>query len=318
MRLIRLLGKSKGGGRMSSLIKTDKEYKNWISDISKRFRQSQLKAAVKVNDEMLRFYWSVGRDIVKMSKKAGYGSDFYKTVSSDLKEVFPNIKSFSPTNLKYMRYFFEMYPNAGNRQHLTDELATGGNRPQVGDESVKAQNRQQLGDDLERIFHIPWGHNKLIIDKCKGNLEEALFYVGKVLENNWSRAVLMNFLDSDLYGRQGKAVTNFDLTLPEEQGELAQAITRDPYNFDFLTIREKYDETELKNALMDNITRFLLELGNGFAFVGREVRLEIGETENFIDMLFYNIKLHCYVVVEVKVREFDSGDMGLKTVIINL
>lgn len=121
---------------------------------------------------------------------------------------------------------------------------------------------------------------------------------------------MLNFLDTDLYERQGKAITNFSRTLPAIESDLAQAITRDPYNFDFLAIREKYDEKELKDALMDNITKFLLELGNGFAFVGREVRLEIGETENFVDMLFYNIKLHCYVVVEVKVTEFDSRDMG--------
>ena len=160
------------------------------------------------------------------------------------------------------------------------------------------------------IFSIPWGHNRTIIDKCKGDKNRALFYVTKTLENNWSRAVLLNFLDTDLYERQGKAITNFSQTLPAVESDLAQAITRDPYNFDFLTIREKYDEKELKDALMDNIEKFLLELGNGFAFVGREVRLEIGETENFIDMLFYNLKLHCYVVVEVKIEEFNSKDMG--------
>ena len=160
------------------------------------------------------------------------------------------------------------------------------------------------------IFSIPWGHNRTIIDKCKGDKNKALFYVTKTLENNWSRAILLNFLDTDLYERQGKAITNFSQTLPEVESDLAQEITRDPYNFDFLTIREKYDEKELKDALMDDIEKFLLELGNGFAFVGREVRLEIGETENFVDMLFYNLKLHCYVVVEVKIEEFNSKDMG--------
>ena len=160
------------------------------------------------------------------------------------------------------------------------------------------------------VFSIPWGHLRVIIDKCKGDTEKAFFYVKKTLENNWSRAVLLNFFDTGLYERQGKAITNFDLTLPAVQGELAQEMTKDPYNFDFLTIRERYDEKELKDALMDNITKFLLELGNGFAFVGREVRVEIGETENFVDMLFYNIRLHCYVVVEVKVKEFDARDMG--------
>lgn len=295
---------------MSSLIKTDVRYRKWITAVSKRFRQSQLKAAVKVNGEMLRFYWGLGRDISLLSKEADYGSNFYKTISGDLKDVFPDIKSFSPTNLKYMRYFYEMYPAIGIRQQTTDELAISENRPQLVDDLDQTENRPQPVNDLEMIFYIPWGHNRMILDKCKGNPEKALFYVKKTLENNWSRAVLMNFLDTDLYERQGKAITNFSLTLPAEQSELAQAITKDPYNFDFISIREKYDEKELKDALMDNIERFLMELGNGFAYAGREVELNIGKTENFIDLLFYNFKLHCFVVIEVKIGEFKSADMG--------
>ena len=295
---------------MSSLIKTDVRYRKWITAVSKRFRQSQLKAAVKVNGEMLRFYWGLGRDISLLSKKADYGSNFYKTISGDLKDVFPDIKSFSPTNLKYMRYFYEMYPDIEIRQQTADALAIPEDRPQLVDGFDQTENRPQPVDDLKMIFYIPWGHNRMILDKCKGNPEKALFYVKKTLENNWSRAVLMNFLDTDLYERQGKAITNFSLTLPAEQSELAQAITKDPYNFDFISIREKYDEKELKDALMDNIERFLMELGNGFAYAGREVELNIGKTENFIDLLFYNYKLHCFVVIEVKIGEFKSADMG--------
>lgn len=295
---------------MSSLIKTDVRYRKWITAVSKRFRQSQLKAAVKVNGEMLRFYWGLGRDISLLSKEAGYGSNFYKTISGDLKDVFPDIKSFSPTNLKYMRYFYEMYPDIEIRQQTADALAIPEDRPQLVDGFDQTENRPQPVDDLKMIFYIPWGHNRMILDKCKGNPEKALFYVKKTLENNWSRAVLMNFLDTDLYERQGKAITNFSLTLPAEQSELAQAITKDPYNFDFISIREKYDEKELKDALMDNIERFLMELGNGFAYAGREVELNIGKTENFIDLLFYNFKLHCFVVIEVKIGEFKSADMG--------
>lgn len=295
---------------MSSLIKTDVRYRKWITAVSKRFRQSQLKAAVKVNDEMLRFYWGLGRDISLLSKEADYGSNFYKTISGDLKDVFPDIKSFSPTNLKYMRYFYEMYPDIEIRQQTADALTIPEDRPQLVDGFDQTENRPQPVDDLKMIFYIPWGHNRMILDKCKGNPEKALFYVKKTLENNWSRAVLMNFLDTDLYERQGKAITNFSLTLPAEQSELAQAITKDPYNFDFISIREKYDEKELKDALMDNIERFLMELGNGFAYAGREVELNIGKTENFIDLLFYNYKLHCFVVIEVKIGEFKSADMG--------
>ena len=197
-----------------------------------------------------------------------------------------------------MRWFYELYPNAENL-------------PQLGGDSEKVANLPQAGVNSESlIFSIPWGHNKLIIDKCKGNTDKALFFVKETLNHTWSRAVLMNFLDTDLYDRQGKAVTNFKKLLPPVQSDLAQEMTRDPYNFDFLTIRKDYDEKELKDALMEHVQSLLMELGEGFAFVGREYRLVVGETEQFIDLLFYNIPNHCYVVVEVKVRDFEPGDMG--------
>ena len=184
--------------------------------------------------------------------------------------------------------------------------------PQVGaqlkESGITPQVDAQLNED--QVFRVPWGHLKLLIDKCSSNPQKALFYVRKTIENNWSRAVLLNQLDTDLYERQGKAVTNFTLTLPAAQSDLAQAITKDPYSFDFLTIRERYDEKELKDALLDNAEKFLLELGTGFAFIGREVRVEIGETEGFIDLLFYHVRLHCYVVVEVKAAKFEPGHMG--------
>ena len=293
---------------MTSLMKTDERYKKWISDVSKRFRQSQIKAAVKVNSEMLRFYWSMGRDIAFLSENAGYGSNFYKTISTDLRDIFPDIRSFSPTNLKYMRYFYEMYPDADEiRQQLVDESGSKG----IG---------QQAVDQLEVIFHIPWGHHIQILGKCRGNSEKALFYVKKTIENNWSRAVLMNFLDTDLYERQGKAVTNFALTLPKDQSDLAQAMTKDPYNFDFLTLREQYNEKELKDALISKVENFLMELGTGFAYMGREVMVKIGDTEKFLDLLFYNARRHCYVVVEVKTGKFDSsyaGQLGTYVVAVN-
>ena len=284
---------------MSNLIKIDKEYKNWISDVSKRFRKSQLKAAVKVNEEMLRFYWTMGRDIAKMSNEAKYGSQFYNTISTDLKDIFPDIKSFSPTNLRYMRYFYEMYPTAEICQKVVDESETSENRQQLADES-----------GLQWIFCIPWGHHMFLLDKCKENQEKALFYVKKTIENNWSRAVMQNQVSSNLYEREGKALTNFAKTLPAIQSDLAQAITKDPYNFDFLTMQETYNEKELKDALLNDVSHFLLELGTGFAYMGREVRLVVGEKEKFLDLLFYNTKAHCYVVVEVKTGDFDSANAG--------
>ena len=280
---------------MSNLMRDNEKYKEWIQRVSREFKNSQIRASVHVNEDMLRFYWTLGRDLSEMSKEAAYGSGFYKDVSTDLQSEFPDVHSFSPTNLKYMRYFFELYPDAGKGQQLVDNL--------------QDENRQQLVDDFNIIFKIPWGHHIVILNKFRQNRDKALFYVKKTLENNWSRAVLLNFLDTDLYERQGKAISNFKGTLPVPESDLAQQITRDPYNFDFLTLREDYDEKELKDALMDNIQKFLLELGKGFAFVGKEYRIEVGSTEQFIDMLFYNIILHCYVVIEVKVEDFQPRDI---------
>lgn len=284
---------------MDKLVEVDAQYRGWISEVSKRFHQSQIKAAVKVNDEMLRFYWQLGKELHDRKDKFSYGQSFYKTISRDLRRELPDVKSFSETNLRYMQKFAELYSEVSNL-------------PQVGEDF--------RSEEIEPLFAIPWGHHKIIIDKCNGNPKKALFFVNQVIQNNWSRAVLLNFLDTDLYERQGKAITNFNLTLPAMQSDLAQEITKDPYKFDFITLTQSYNEKELKDALMDNIQKFLLELGNGFAFVGREYRIEIGSTENFIDMLFYHIRLHCYVVVEVKVTEFESsyaGQLGTYVVAVN-
>lgn len=284
---------------MDKLVEVDAQYREWISEVSKRFHQSQIKAAVKVNDEMLRFYWQLGKELHDRKDKFSYGQSFYKTISRDLCRELPDVKSFSETNLRYMQKFAELYSEVSNL-------------PQVGEDF--------RSEEIEPLFAIPWGHHKIIIDKCNGNPKKALFFVNQVIQNNWSRAVLLNFLDTDLYERQGKAITNFNLTLPAMQSDLAQEITKDPYKFDFITLTQSYNEKELKDALMDNIQKFLLELGNGFAFVGREYRIEIGSTENFIDMLFYHIRLHCYVVVEVKVTEFESsyaGQLGTYVVAVN-
>ena len=284
---------------MDKLVEVDAQYREWISEVSKRFHQSQIKAAVKVNDEMLRFYWQLGKELHDRKDKFSYGQSFYKTISRDLRRELPDVKSFSETNLRYMQKFAELYSEISNL-------------PQVGEDF--------RSEEIEPLFAIPWGHHKIIIDKSNGNPKKALFFVNQVIQNNWSRAVLLNFLDTDLYERQGKAITNFNLTLPAMQSDLAQEITKDPYKFDFITLTQSYNEKELKDALMDNIQKFLLELGNGFAFVGREYRIEIGSTENFIDMLFYHIRLHCYVVVEVKVTEFESsyaGQLGTYVVAVN-
>ena len=286
---------------MSNLLSTDVEYKQWLQSLSQRFRQSQIKAAVKVNQELLAFYWELGKDIVEKNAESRWGSGFIEALSKDLQELLPAVKGLSPTNLRYIKRFYQLYSPIIQAQAVTDLSLT----------EIQSQVVTEL--DMEELFSIPWGHHRNIISKCQGNHDKAVFYIKQTIENGWSRAVLLNFLDTDLYERQGKAITNFSKTLPPEQSELAQEITKDPYNFDFLTLTANYKEKELKDALMDNITKFLLELGKGFAFVGREYRLTVGKTEQFIDLLFYHIKLRAYVVIEVKITEFDPRDIGQVT-----
>ena len=226
-------------GNKSSMV-LDKEYKTWLKEIKTYIRSQQAKAAVKVNVELLKVYWRLGGDIAAYKADSQWGSKFYESLSRDLKAEFPDMKGFSVTNLKYCKRFYGLYSQS-------DII------------------RQQLIDEIELpIFFIPWGHHTEIIAKCK-SVDEALFYVNKTIENGWSRAVLLNFLDTKLYLTEGKAITNFDKSLPSPVSDLAQQTLKDPYNFDFLTIRQHYDEKELQNALTTNITKFLLELGNGFA-----------------------------------------------------
>lgn len=266
-------------------IFNDSYFKEWIKIIKQRIKQSQLKAAVRVNTELLLLYWDIGKDIVQRDVESKWGSKIYATLSAELKDAFPGMEGFSVTNLKYMKRFYQFY-------------------------SV---------DQLENIYIIPWGHQILLISKCD-TVREALFYVDKTLENGWSRAVLLNFLDTGLFERQGKAITIFSRLLPDTQSDLAKETLKDPYNFDFLTLSEGYRERELEDALTSNITKFLLELGQGFAFIGRQVPIQVGQKEIYLDLLFYHIELRCYVVIELKVRELDpafTGQLGVYVAAIN-
>lgn len=263
---------------MSKLINTDSDYNLWISQLVERYRNCQIRATVKANEELLRFYWSTGEDIVKKKAESRWGESVINSISQDLTSALPGIKGLSPTNLGYAKRFYSLY----------SQLDTF--YPQL----VGKTEYEQL---KTIIFRIPWGHQRYLIDKFYNNPKRAFYYVRLTLENGWSRAVLLNAIDMDLKEPEGKAVTNFSLTLPE--GDLAQEMTKDPYLFDFAALTKPYKEEELKLALMKNIEQFLLELGTGFAFMGREYRLVVGSTEQFIDMLFYNTRLRCYVVIEV-------------------
>jgi len=282
---------------MSKLIKTDASYAEWIRSLSLRFKQSQIKAAIKVNSELLKFYWQIGHDIVELKAEERWKKDFWKNMSSDLQALLPGVKGFSITNLQYTRRFYLLY-SMNVSEH-----------PQVGG-AVQSAMYHDNYDITTQIYCVPWGHHKLIIDKLMGQPEKALFYVRQTIKYGWSRSVLLNFLDTDLFERQGKAVTNFDVTLPDSRSDLAQQLLKDPYCFDFVQLTETYNETELKKELVKNVENFLLEMGNGFAYMGREYRMLVGETELFCDMLFYNTYMHCYVVVEVKTDKFDNSFLG--------
>lgn len=290
----------------------DKDYSRWISELSSRYRRSQIKAAVKVNEEMLRFYWELGRDIVEMHIEERWGNNVIKTLSADLQRENPDAHCFSRTNLYYIRGFYLLYS-----QYITIIPQLEGQFiPQLEGQILqqpvaKSENHSQLIDRFfADLFSIPWGHHKLLIDKCQNNPQKAFFFVHQTVQNGWSRNMLLNFLGTDLYERQGKALTNFCRTLPEETSDLAQELTKDPYDFAFTGITGHYNERLLKDKLLNNITQFLVELGTGFAYVGKEYRLQIGDTENFIDLLFYNLNLSCYVVIEVKIGKFEFADAG--------
>jgi len=276
----------------------DKEYQKWIKDLSSRYRKSQIKAAVKVNQEMLAFYWSLGRDIVEMHVEDRWGESVVRNLSADLKKLNPEAHCFSKSNIYYMKKF---YLYCVEIEHFVQQP--------IGQED-KQIVQQVVGQLRNDILSIPWGHHILIMSKVPGNPKKALFFIQQDLSNGWSRDMLLNFLSTDLYERQGKALNNFTATLPSETSDLAKEITKDPYNFAFAGITGKYNERKLKDALLHNITKFLIELGTGFAYVGKEYRLQIEDKEKSIDLLFYNLNLSCYVVIEVKIGEFDFQDAG--------
>ena len=255
------------------------EYKSIIKDLKEKFKTHQIKASIKVNSELLKFYWYMGQKIIKVQKEYKWGSKFLENLSKDLSKNFPDVKGFSKRNLEIIRKWVKFWDNEKTKQLVS------------------------------QLFQIPWGHNIVIIQKCK-NIDEAIFYLQNTIKYGISRSVLIHQIEGNLYYRNQKAINNFDDTLPPITSDLAKEITKDPYIFDFLTLSEDYKEKELENSLIDNIKDFLLELGNGFAFVGKQYQLKVGKNDFRIDLLFYHIKLHCYVVIELKTIEFKPEFAG--------
>lgn len=276
---------------MSKYLIQDREYINWISQLSIRYRASQIKASISVNRDMLSFYWNLGKGIVAHQNENKYGSNFFKILSRDLKEAIPKAKCFSVNNLYYIRQFYILYINISHQ--------------------LEGNSIDQISHQLEGLlFSTPWGHHKLLIDKHFDQPETVLFYLVESNKKGWSRNMLLNALDTDLHLRQGKAISNFKELLPSPTSDIAQELTKDPYMFDFTNMVVPFQERELKEALLKDITNFLLELGEGFAYLGREYRLKVGNTEQFTDLLFYNLKLRCYVVIEIKTGKFEASHLG--------
>ena len=252
-------------------------YDDFLRDLKERIRGAQVKAALAVNRELVTLYWSVGRDILAEQRQRGWGAKVIDRLAADLRLAFPELKGFSPRNLKYMRALAEAYPD---------------------EEFV-----QQV------VAQIPWGHNVRILDAISDPAERE-WYMRQTVEHGWSRNVLVHQIESGLYRRQGKALTNFTRALPSPQSELAQQLLKDPYNFDFLTIGENALERDLERGLLEHIRQFLLELGVGFAFVGSQYHLEVGGNDFYLDLLFYHLRLRCFVVIDLKVSEFQPEFAG--------
>ncbi len=278
----------------------DVGYKNWLQALKNRIRHSQIKAATSVNKELILLYWDIGRQITSLQADSHYGDGLISKLASDLKMEFPEMSGFSLSNLKYCKKFYHFWSTAVKSQQAVGFFA---------DNSISQQLVGHSEPFPHIILQIPWGHNVLILQKIK-ELKEAAFYVQHTIANNWSRSILQMQIESNLYARQGKAITNFKLTLPKPQSDLANQLLKDPYNFSFLTLEQNVQELDLERQLVKNITQFLLELGKGFAYMGRQFEVQVGTKEYRLDLLFYHVRLKCYVVIELKTKEFEPEFIG--------
>jgi len=279
-----------------------KQYKNWLVDIKQRLHSVQMKAIVAVNRQLLLFYWQLGADIVSKQEKSYWGSGFLKQLSADLMAEFPEIKGFSKRNLELIRRWYLFWSEDSSIAKQAVSL--------IGQQAViKLEEKDDCPPIVKLISRIPWGHNLKIISKCP-TVKEALFYVQSTISNNWSRNVLVHQIESKLYEREGQAVNNFQLTLPETQSDLAKQTLKDPYVFDFLTLTKDFKERELELGLLEHLEKFLLELGQGFAFVGRQYGLTVSDQDFYLDLLFYHLELRCFIVIDLKAGAFKAEYAG--------
>jgi predicted nuclease of restriction endonuclease-like (RecB) superfamily len=289
-------------------IINNSDYRNWFVELKRTIQKSQLKAALSVNSELILMYWNLGVEIIEKQQLARWGSGFLITLSKDLQREFPDISGFSKRNLELIRQWVHFYK--ADSLLIAKQLVSQLDEPE--DENMKQVVSQFNSTDnkiVNGFCKIPWGHHILIVQKIR-DLNEAIFYIGKTVENNWSRSVLEYQIESNLYNRQGKAVTNFKSALPAIQSDLANALLKDPYNFEFITLAEQAKEKELELKLIQHISQFLLELGMGFAYMGRQFLLKVGSKEYRTDLLFYHTRLKCYIIIELKHVEFEPEFVG--------
>lgn len=258
------------------------DYAKFVRQLKEKIQSSQFKAALMVNRELVCLYWDIGREIVERQEEDGWGSGVIDRIARDIQNEFPGIEGFSRTNMGRMRAFYQAYSNSPQAVGKLEELP---------------------------IFNIPWGHNIAIFERIK-SLDERLWYAGMVVQEGWSRNALMDSIKTKTYGRYGKAITNFHNRLPSPHSQLAHDTLKDPYNFDFLELTREHIEKDLENGLLDHIEKFLFELGQGFSFVGRQVNLVVSNQDFYIDLLFYHLKLRCFIVIELKTVDFKPEFAG--------
>ena len=300
----------------SQEVSLDKEYIEWLNELKIRFRSAQIKAAVKVNSEQLLFNWLLGRDLVIRKAEEKWGSGIVNRVSLDLQAEFPKAKGFSARNLWFMKQWYSFYSVTTEAKdfisNIEEQISINGSKLKQVASEIQESKLKQADSELsfpQMFAFVPWMHHVMIIQKAK-SVEEALFYIRKTIEGNLSRDALDNIIRADLYHTSGMAVTNFAEKLPAIQGDLAQEILKSNYDLGFVSLPEKYDEEALEDVLEQRMTRFLLELGEGWAFVGRQREILIAGKTRKIDLLFYHIYLRCYVVLELKVKPFDPEFAG--------
>ena len=297
-------------------------YGRLLSEIKARVRAAQIRAHLAANGELLALYWDIGRLILDRQKAEGWGTKVIARLSQDLQNEFPGQQGYSPRNLKYMRAFAAAWPETVIVQPPVAQLAGAGKAivHQPGAQIRRANSaivqaplappsRTVAAIVQQAAAQLPWTHHCLLLDKFDTRADRLL-YAAKAVENGWSRPILAFQIDSGLHTRQGKAITNFKTTLPPPQSDLAQQITKDPYVFDFLTLREDANERAVEDALLAHVEKFLLELGVGFALVGRQIHLAVGDQDFYLDLLFYHLKLRCFVVIDLKLRDFTPEAAG--------